>query len=75
MSAGGNKGLVWPYSQSGKAQAPAPSGTGVWQRSDGSKVNMAEMNPHHRAAAIKKAERDGNNGLADQLRASGPLPE
>ena len=36
---------------------------------------MADMNPYHRAAAIKKAERDGNKALADQLRASGALPE
>ena len=28
-----------------------------------------------RAAAIKKAERDGNKALADHLRASGALPE
>lgn len=75
MSGPGNKGLVWPYSQTGKAEAPAPAGSGVWQRSDGSKVNMADMNPYHRAAAIKKAERDGNKALADQLRASGALPE
>ena len=51
MSGPGNKGLVWPYSQTGKAEAPAPAGTGVWQRSD------------------------GNKALADQLRASGALPE
>ena len=75
MSGPGNKGLVWPYSQNGKTDAPAPAGAGVWQRSDGSKVNMADMNPHHRAAAIKKAERAGDKALADQLRASGALPE
>ena len=38
MSGPGNKGLVWPYSQTGKAEAPAPAGTGVWQRSDGNKA-------------------------------------
>ncbi len=77
MSGPGNNGLVWPYSQSGKSEAPARAGAaaGVWQRSDGSKVNMADMNPHHRAAAIKKAERAGDKALADQLRASGALPE
>lgn len=75
MSGGGNKGLVWPYSQKATADTPASAGTGIYQRSDGTKISMADMNPHHRAAAIKKAERDGNKALVDQLRASGALPE
>ncbi|UFM64206.1 hypothetical protein LOS78_01665 [Paracoccus sp. MA] len=79
MSGRGDKpagpALTWPYSQQKPAEAPVAAGSGVWTRSDGTKVQMADMNPYHRAAAIKKAERDGDRALADQLRASGALPE
>ncbi|KGJ03647.1 hypothetical protein SAMN04487972_1195 [Paracoccus halophilus] len=73
MNTCNNKGLSWPYSRA--TQPDAAKGSGTYQRSDGSKISMADMNPHHRAAAIKKAEREGKSGLADQLRASGPLPD
>lgn len=68
--------VVWPYSgQQDASEKPAPTGEVPYQRADGTKVNMASMNPYHRAAAIKKAERAGDADLADRLRASGPLPE
>ena len=53
--------------------APQTAAQGIYKRSDGSAVPMADLNPHHRAAAARKAERAGNNELATQLRASGPL--
>ncbi|SEN87746.1 hypothetical protein SAMN04489859_102048 [Paracoccus alcaliphilus] len=79
MSAGNeNSGVTpvdWPYGQQQDGKpAPAPN-DGHWHRSDGSRVKMSDMNPYHRAAAIKKAERAGDTAAADALRASGPLPE
>lgn len=55
--------------------APQSASEGVWRRSDGTSVKMADMNPYHRAAALKKAEANGDTAAADALRASGPLPE
>lgn len=68
------RALDWPY-DSGPEQSVQKPESGTWRRSDGSTVKMADMNPYHRAAAIKKAEKAGDAALADALRASGPLPD
>ncbi|MDP0928514.1 hypothetical protein Q0601_15110 [Paracoccus onubensis] len=66
--------LDWPYDAGAKDHAQKPQ-SGTWRRSDGSTVKMADMNPYHRAAAIKKAEQEGDVSIAEALRASGPLPD
>ncbi|RMC33736.1 hypothetical protein [Paracoccus alkanivorans] len=66
--------LDWPYDGSPQKSDQKPE-SGTWRRSDGSTVKMSEMNPYHRAAAIKKAEKAGDDALAEALRASGPLPD
>lgn len=72
-------GIVGGGAQAPSTPAPeapsAPQGEaqGLYKRSDGSAVPMADMNPHHRARAAEKAAREGNEGLAARLRASGPL--
>ena len=66
--------LDWPYDTGAKNYAQK-SESGSWRRSDGTTVKMADMNPYHRAAAIKKAEKAGDADLVEALRASGPLPD
>lgn len=67
--------------QEGAAGSPPPpkpqeAGQGAtYVRSDGTRVPMASMNPHHRAAAARKADLAGNKELAQALRASGTIPE
>ena len=58
----------------GQKAAPQAAG-GIYTRSDGRKVPMADMNPYHRAAAAKKAEAACDHATAEALRASGPLAE
>lgn len=53
--------------------APQGEAQGLYKRSDGRTVAMSDMNPHHRARAAEKAQREGNEDLAAKLRASGPL--
>lgn len=57
----------------GNAVVPQDAVRHVYERSDGRRVDMATMNPHHRARAAEKAAREGNEDLAAKLRASGPL--
>lgn len=66
--------LDWPYDSTAPKSDKKPE-SGSWRRSDGTTVKMADMNPYHRAAAIKKAEKAGDADLVEALRASGPLPD
>ena len=59
--------------EDGNAVVPQDAVKHVYERSDGRRVDMTAMNPHHRARAAEKAAREGNEDLAAKLRASGPL--
>lgn len=61
------------YPADGNEVVPQDAVKHVYERSDGRRVDMTTMNPHHRARAAEKAAREGNEDLAAKLRASGPL--
>lgn len=72
---GGAKGAATGRDGGAGAKAPETPPQGSYKRSDGTMVPMASMNPHHRAAAARKADLAGDKELAQALRASGTIPE